>query len=424
MKRLPALSLLLAASLSVSTAHAARSTASKPTPQALTEVSTEARQLHERLLTLDSHLDTPAWLALPGWNVTERHSLQIDLSQVDVPRMREGGLDGGFFVIYTDPGERTPQAQRQARDHGLARLMTIRETIAARADELTLALNADDAARIAATGKRAIYISMENASPLAADPALLDFYYRQGLRMLGIVHIENNEFADSSTAAEGPEWNGLSPAGKALIQEANRLGLIVDLSHASDAAFDQALEVSRTPIVLSHTSSKAIFDHPRNIDDERIRKLAAKGGVIQVNAFPGYLIEIPDHPERKKRLRAATGPFWDGTADTAEKRQALANEFFAAHRAYPMRRPDFEDFMRHLLHIIRVAGPEHVGLGADFDGAGGNSSTGLEDVATLPRITARLLAEGFSEEQIAAFWSGNLLRVMRQVEAAREQPLR
>lgn len=389
---------------------------------ALADVSPEARALHERLLTLDSHLDTPVYFSLPGWNPAERHALTTDLSQVDVPRMREGGLDGGFFVIYTDPAPRTPEAQRAARDHALARLATIRETLAAHPDLLALAQSADDAARIAASGRRFVYISMENASPLALDPSLLDFHYAQGLRMLGLVHVENNEFADSSTDKRGPEWNGLSPAGRDLIARANRLGLLIDLSHASDASFDQALELSRTPIVLSHTSAKALYDHPRNIDDERIRRLAARGGVIQVSAYPGYLADEHKSPERQAAIDAATGPFWDGSANSAEKRQTLADAYFKAQRDYPVPRTDFDDFMRHLLHIIRVAGPEHVGLGADFDGAGGLASVGFEDVTALPRITERLLAEGYSEAQIAGFWGGNLLRVMRQAEAAREAP--
>lgn len=387
---------------------------------AVAQVSPEAHALHERLLTLDSHLDTPVYFSLPGWNPAQRHALETDLSQVDIPRMREGGLDGGFFVIYTDPGERTPEAQRAARDHALARLVTIRETLAAHPDDLELALRADDAARIAASGRRFVYLSMENASPLALDPGLLDFHYRQGLRMLGLVHVQNNEFADSSTDKAGPEWNGLSPAGRDLIARANRLGLMIDLSHASDAAFDQALEASRTPIVLSHTSAKALYDHPRNLDDARIRALAEKGGVIQVNAYPGYLADEHKSPERQAAIDAATGPFWDGSADSAEKRQALADAYFKAQRDFPVPRTTLDDFMRHLLHIIEVAGPEHVGLGADFDGAGGLASVGLEDVTALPRITERLLAEGFSESQIAGFWGGNLLRMMRQVEAARE----
>src|SRR5690606_37803862 len=253
-----------------------------------------------------------------------------------------------------------------ARDHGLKRLLQIPRLLAAQPQHFELATTPDDARRIAAAGRRVVFISMENASPLAADPSLLEFYRAQGLRVLGLVHTANNDFADSSNAP--PEWNGLSPKGRALVAEANRLGFVLDHSHASDAVFDQLLQLSKAPILLSHTSADAVHDHMRNIDDARLRRLAANGGVIQVNALGAYLKDTSTAPA------------------------------------------DFEDYMRHVLHIIRVAGVEHVGFGADWDGGGGVA--GFEDVTRLPRITARLLQEGFTEEQIAAMWSGNLLRVI------------
>ncbi|HEX7768621.1 MAG TPA: membrane dipeptidase, partial [Dokdonella sp.] len=243
----------------------------------------EAADLHERILVLDTHLDTPANFPRPGWVIGDDHSHERDFSQVDLPRMKRGGLDGGFWVIYTGQGDRTPESNRRARDEGLARLVAIREMVAANSADFELALTADDAARIAAAGKRVVYISMENAQPLAADPSLLSAYHKLGLRMLGITHVRNNEFGDSSNTP--PEWNGLSPAGKALVAEANRLGIVLDASHASDQVFDQLLELSRSPIVLSHSGADAVFDHPRNIDDARIRRLAEKGGVLQVNAY-------------------------------------------------------------------------------------------------------------------------------------------
>ena len=278
-------------------------------PSKAAEPDEQARRLHERLLVLDTHLDTPANFPRPGWDITDNHARERDFSQVDLPRMRQGGLDGGFWVIYTGQGDRSTQSNLDARDHGLVRLAQIREMVAAHADSFELAVRADDAARIAAAGKRVVYISMENASPLAADPRLLFVYQKLGLRKLGvgnimmfspyegITHVRNNEFGDSSNTP--PEWNGLSPAGKALVAEANRLGIVLDASHASDQVFDQLLELSRAPIVLSHSGASAIHPHPRNIDDERIRRLARKGGVIQVNAYGGYLRQIDQSDARK-----------------------------------------------------------------------------------------------------------------------------
>jgi membrane dipeptidase len=351
--------LLLASTICLVTAPALRATAAVPAA---------ARALHERILVLDSHLDTPRMFDDPAWDILERHDSGTggSGSQVDLPRMREGGLDGGLWVIYTAQRGRSAADNQMARDHGLKRLIQLNRMLAAHPDQFELARTPDDARRIAAAGRRVVFISMENASPLATDPSLLNFYHAQGLRMLGLVHTANNEFADSSTAP--PEWHGLSAQGRALVAEANRLGIVLDQSHASDAVFDQLLELSKAPIILSHTSADAVYEHPRNIDDARLLRLAAKGGLIQVNAFSTYLRDTTITPA------------------------------------------DFEDYMRHVLHIIRVAGPDHVGFGADWDGGGG--VVGLEDVSMLPKITARLLQEGFTEPQIAAMWGGNMLRVI------------
>jgi len=375
-------------------------------------VGARAASLHERILVLDSHLDTPANFARAGWEIQADHSTWGAFSQVDLPRMRDGGLDGGFWVIYTGQGDRSPRDNLRAQEHGLVRLTEIRETVAAHPQDLAIAYRADDAVHIAAAGKRVVYIAMENASPLAADPGLLKVYHRLGLRMLGITHVRNNEFGDSSNTA--PEWNGLSPAGKALVADANRLGIVLDASHASDAVFDQLLELSRAPIVLSHSGAKALYDHPRNIDDARIRRLAARGGVLQVNAYGGYLVPVAESAERRRELDALEAKL--GGYDTLDEAGVLA--WLAAEAQidarHPVRKATFDDYMRHLLHILEVAGVDHVGIGADWDGGGGVD--GLEDVTHLPRITQALLDAGYSEQDVEKIWGGNLLRVMREVE--------
>ncbi len=377
--------------------------------------SAEATRIHAEALVLDTHLDTPANLRRPGWDISDDHTHEGDLSQVDLPRMKAGGLDGGFWVIYTAQGARDDAGKREARDHGLERMVSIREMLAAHAETMELALTADDAERIAAAGKRVSFISMENAAPLAKDPSLLSAYHRLGLRMLGITHVRNNDFGDSSTDPAGPEWQGLSPAGRALVQEANRLGIVLDASHASDAVFDQLLAQSRAPIVLSHTSADAVYDHPRNIDDARLRQLAAKGGVIHVNAFGGYLIDIPKIPEREAAMDALGEKYGPESRLAVDRVPAYLAERRAIELRYPVKRATFDDYMKHLLHILEVAGVDHVGIGADWDGGGGVA--GMEDVSALPRITEALLAAGYSEADIRKIWSRNLLRVMRQVQA-------
>lgn len=381
-------------------------------------VSTDARQLHESALVLDTHLDTPANFSRPGWRIVDSHEQDADLAQVDLPRMKAGGLDGGFWVVYTGQGSRDSAGNREARDHALERLVAIHKMLEANPADFQLALTAEDAERIVAEGKRVVFISMENASPLASDPTLLSAYHRLGLRMLGITHVLNNDFGDSSTDAKGPEWGGLSPKGRELVREANRLGIILDASHASDVVFDQVLDLSQAPIVLSHTSADAIYDHPRNIDDARIRKLAAKGGVIHVNAYGGYLIEVPKIPAREQALSALSEKYGSESRLGPEQIQSYLKERQAIERRYPVPRATLDDYMRHLLHILKVAGPEHVGIGADWDGGGG--VVGLEDVSALPVITERLRRAGYSDQDIRSIWGGNLLRVLGAVQTVAE----
>jgi membrane dipeptidase len=378
--------------------------------------SSRAKQVHEAAVVLDTHLDTPSNLHRPGWSILDRHERDKGFAQVDLPRMKEGGLDGGFWVIYTAQDARDEAGNRAARDHGLVRLAAIREMVAANPSEFELALTADDAVRIEKAGKRIVFVSMENASPLASDPSLLSAYYKLGLRMLGITHTRNNDFGDSSTDPAGYEWNGLSEKGRALVKEANRLGVLLDASHASDAVFDQLLELSTAPIVLSHTSADAIFDHPRNIDDARIRELAGKGGVIHVNAYGGYLIPMPKIPQREAEMEALEKRYGEYSALSASQIQTWLREQAEIDRKYPVPKANLDDYMRHLLHVLKVAGPDHVGIGADWDGGGGVE--GLDDVSALPAVSERLLAAGYQEHDVRNIMGGNLLRLLREVDAA------
>lgn len=378
----------------------------------------QVRKLHEQMLVLDTHLDTPANLVQPGWNIADRHSVAQDGSQVDLPRMLEGGLDGGFWAIYTAQGPRTRQGFEAARDQALIRALAIRELAARDPRHFELALTSSDAARIAAAGKRIVYLSIENGYPLGLDASLLRTFHALGVRLFGPVHFRNNDLGDSATDPT-PEWHGLSPLGKRLVADANRLGIVLDASHASDDVLDQMLELSRTPVMLSHSGCRAVFDHPRNVDDDRLRQLAAKGGVIQMNSLSGYLTAIPPNPRRDQALAALNAKFGPEGSLSTQQAAELRRARRAIEKQYPSQRATFEDFMKHVLHALRVVGPEHVGIGADWDGGGG--VTGLDDVASLPKITARLLQEGYSPADIEKIWSGNALRVLAAAEAYAKQ---
>lgn len=372
----------------------------------------EDHELHESLLYLDTHLDVPLHFSRPGWNIMERHSYWNDLSQVDYPRMVQGGLDGGFWVVFTEQGALTPQAYASARDHALRRSLQIREMVARNSQQFELAFTADDAARIARTGRRVVYQSIENGYPVGTDLTLLKTFYDMGVRMFGVVHILNNQLADSSTDKKGGQWGGLSPLGKELVAEANRLGMVLDASHASDDTFDQMVALSRTPIVLSHTGLKAIQDYPRNIDDERLKKLAASGGVIQLAALHSFYRKLPSIPERDalldeyvKNIERFTGP--EAAAWVTKIREVEDKHGFP--------RADFDDLIRAIQHVVKLVGIDHVGLGIDWDGGGGLE--GFQDIAALPKVTAALRKEGYSPEDIAKVAGGNVLRVLRRAES-------
>jgi membrane dipeptidase len=380
--------------------------------QTQSDVSAEDRLAHERMIVIDTHLDIPERWDAGGWDFGERHRYEWDRSQVDLPRMEEGGLDGGFLVIYTAQGELTPSGYRQARDAALVRAAAIHRVIGENENRLGLALTADDAERFAAAGKRFAFISMENSWPLGEDLSLLVTFHRLGLRMAGPVHFRTNQLADSATGEA--VWRGLSPLGRQWVAEMNRLGILIDGSHASDAVFDQMLELSRVPIILSHSGPKAIFNHARNIDDGRMRRLARAGGVLFINSV--YLVQHDNSDERDaidERHRN-----W-ANLDAAARRQLL-RDTAALNARRPYTTADFDLYMRSLLHAIAVMGVDHVGLGADWDGGGG--VIGMEDISALPRVTARLRREGFSDADIAKVMGGNLLRVLRQTQAAAARP--
>lgn len=366
----------------------------------------DAASVHARILTLDTHLDSPANLDQPGWTITDRHDVHTDATQVDLPRMIEGGLDGGFWVIYTDQGPGDANGYAWALAHALKRLHQIHDFVATNPQSFALATSAADAAGIAASGRRIVYISMENSYPLGTDIANLEAFYQLGLRMAGPVHNGTNQLADSTNGVA--VYGGLSDLGKLWVKEANRLGIIIDASHASDAAFDAMLALSAAPIILSHSGPKALHDHPRNLDDTRLKALAAKGGVVQVNSL--FLSADLPRPGveamRPKMANAAKLP--------PEERKALMAEYARVNAAEPRSATDFDRYMQAVFYCIDLLGVDHVGIGADWDGGGG--VIGMDQINQIPKITEALLARGLSPQDVEKIWSGNVLRVMAEVE--------
>jgi membrane dipeptidase len=373
-----------------------------------------ARKVHDDAIVLDTHFDTPANLGRPGWTITDRHDTAKDGDQVDVPRMIEGGVDGGFFAIYTAQGPRTPEARRAARDAGFVRAVQIREMVARHPDVFQFVTTAEQARAVAASGKRFVFMSMENGTPVEADVSLLSTFHALGLTMASPVHFKNNDLADSAT--DKPEWNGLSPAGRTFVAEANRLGILLDASHASDQVLEQMIALSKAPIILSHSGVRAIYNHPRNVSDADLKLLAAKGGVVQVNAFSAYMVDQPKIPERDAAMQALYAKAEVMHDMTAAQRAALMAERKAIETRWPAPRATFADLMKHLEHAIQIAGIDHVGLSGDFDGGGGIE--GFDGVADFPKVSAALLERGYSAADVAKVMGGNALRVLAAAQAA------
>lgn len=388
---------LLASALAGCTSHLSRTS-----PTELPGVA-----VHHRLMTLDTHLDTPAWFSNPHWRFGDRHDWRTNLAQVDLGRMETGALDGGIFVVYTPQGLVSAEGFAQAKAAAWKRLNEIHATLARHPSRIELVTTAEQAIRADRAGLRFAFISVENSYPLGEDLTLLGELYDRGVRMAGPVHSKDNQFADSATGAG--TWQGLSPLGKRWVAEMNRLGMVVDGSHASDAAFDQMLELSTAPIILSHSGPKAKWDHNRNIDDDRIRRLAAKGGAVCMNSM--YMSRT-SYTDERNRLDALVDTFPTLSAAAQAK---ITAQVRALDEVAPVQEADFETFMTNLLYLLKVAGPDHVCMGADWDGGGG--VRGFEDITALSKVTERLLAAGYSEADLAKIWSGNVLRILRAAQA-------
>jgi membrane dipeptidase len=365
--------------------------------------------LHERLFTIDTHLDTPTTsLVKPGWDFAAGHDYIEDGSQCDLPRMQAGGLDAAVFAVYSPQGARTPEGYAVAHERALQVFTRTLEVIRRNARACGLALTAGDAVKLKAEKRRAIYLSLENSYPLGLNVSAVGHYHGLGLRMLGLTHLLNNDVADSSTDPRGPEWGGLSPFGREIVAECNRLRIVVDASHASDAALRDLLQVSKAPVILSHSGCRAVCDHPRNISDDLLRALADNGGVIQINALAPAVVAAPK--DGRTAAQAAMLLQMKDRLLTPETLAWSSAEWNRLAREYPDPVVSMDDYVRHIEHAVNVAGIEHVGIGCDFDGGGG--FPGLRSVADYPAITAALLRRGWSEAALMKLWGGNTFRLL------------
>ena len=381
-------------------------------------LSSSALELHDRILTLDSHADTPLRLMEPGFDLAERHDPHETGSKLDYPRMIEGGLDGVFFAAFVAQGIRDDDGHTRARELALQMLDAVWTSAEKNSDIVGIALNPEDAAVLEAKGKRAIYLSIENGYPIGNDLKNVELFYNKGVRYVTLVHSTNNDLADSATDSGGPEHGGISPLGASVVEEMNRLGIMVDVSHGSDDTFYDAIELSKAPIIATHSNARTVTDHPRNMSDDMLRLIAKNGGVVQLTMLSDYLRNAPENPERDSALESLRASLKPSNEMTEDERKLARDQLRKIRAQYPDPLATVKNAVDHIDHIVRIAGIDHVGIGCDFDGGGGID--GVFDVSEVMNITIELAQRGYSEQDIEKIWSGNILRVFAEVQAVAE----
>jgi len=371
-----------------------------------------ARGIHARAITVDTHDDISANFATP-----EVDPLNAD-RQVNLEKMKAGGLDVAFFAVYVGQGERTPEAYAAARESARGKFEAIhRMAEQMYPDRIEIAYTAADVERIVGAGKLVAAIGMENGYIIGKDLSLLKAYYELGGRYLTLTHGGHNDIGDSAGPREGEpeeEYDGLSAFGEQVVAEMNRLGIMVDVSHVSHDTQMDAMRVSKAPVIASHSSARALADVPRNLSDEALLALKANGGVIQMVALGSYVKTRPEYDAARQALMTELGITRRSDIQnlSEEQRATYQARLDSLAAAYP--EATVQDFVNHIDYAVKLIGMDHVGISSDFDGGGG--VVGFGDASEAPNVTIELVRRGYTEEDIAKLWGGNLLRVWREVE--------
>ena len=378
------------------------------------ELIERALRIHKKVLTLDTHADTPLRMIQPGFDMAERHDPNETGSKVDYPRMKEGGLDAIFFAAFVAQDIRDEQGNDRAKALCLQMIDSIITSTERNSDIVGLALNPKDAYELEKEGKRAIYIGIENGYPIGNDVSNVEEFYNKGVRYITLVHSSNNDIADSATDPNGSEHGGISDLGVEVINEMNRLGIMVDVSHGSDSLFYDAIKYSKAPIIASHSNARSVTNHRRNMSDEMLRLIAENGGVVQLTMLADYLRENPVNEERDNALSALREKANASRNLTDEQRAKLRKSLQKIYEKYPAPPATVSHVVDHIDHIIKIAGIDHVGIGCDFDGGGGIQ--GVFDASEVMNITIEMVKRGYSESDIEKIWGGNLIRVFEEVQ--------
>src|SRR6202795_4964380 len=373
------------------------------------DIADRAKKLHFSSIVLDTHDDTTQRFFSKSFDIGKRNPD----GHIDIPRMREGGMNAIFFSIWIDGRIMGPPAVQKALDQ----IDAVHENVNKYSNDMVFCRTAEEVRRAHAQGKIAALIGVEGGHMIGNDVRVLRMFGDLGVRYMTLSHFYNDEWADSST--DKPVHNGLTDFGKDIVREMNRQGIMVDISHVSDKTFYDALEVSKAPLIASHSSCRALCNHVRDMSDDMIKALAAKGGVIQINYEKSFIDQTyKDAYDRATGGAGVVGVLGQAVKECGNDEECIGKAMGALERKMTeegkLPHVSWERIVDHIDHAAKLVGADHVGLGSDFDGA--SMPEGLEDCTKLPKITEALLRNGYSEDDIRKILGGNTLRVMEQVE--------
>jgi len=395
------------------------------------ELLIKAKQIHERVITLDTHAD----INVNNFTSAKNYTQRIE-SQVNLPKMKEGGLDVAWFIVYTKQGQLNKSGYKKAYINAMAKFDAIHRLVEDYApDQIELALTSNDVRRINASGKKIAMIGVENAYPIGTDINNVKKFYDLGARYMSLAHNGHSQLSDSNTGEKNNVWlhNGLSDLGKQVVEEMNTYGIMIDLSHPSIEANKQVIQLSKAPVIASHSSARALSDHSRNLTDEVLQLIKEKGGVVQTVAFKSYVNKTKNNKRSVfekgiyKQIYKSQGFTWlerdsiqqlEETNKTAyyqnvAKAKPIVLKKLATMKDIPSA-VNVSDFVDHIDYLVKLIGIDHVGISSDFDGGGGIE--GWSDASETFNVTLELVKRGYTEDQISKLWSENLLRVLDNVQ--------
>jgi membrane dipeptidase len=409
----------------------------KPKRSKEEQLFSKARAIHKRVITLDTHCDINVKNFTDSLNYTQNLDTQITL-----PKMKEGGLDVAWLIVYTGQDSLTETGYKNAYDNAISKFNAIHRLVDEIApNDIELALSSEDVRRIDAKGKKVAMIGIENGYPIGLDISNVERFYKRGARYMSLSHNGHSQLCDSNTGERDSIWlhNGLSELGKQVVSEMNRVGMMIDVSHPSKASMKQMIELSKAPIIASHSSARALCNHSRNLDDEQLGWLKENGGVVQTVAFTSYLNteknEARDEAlkEIEKMVMDSLGAKWITMKElmklpNGDERDTYIQTYITMKTVVKEKAKTMNDlppavgvsdFVNHIDYLVEKMGIDHVGISSDFDGGG--AIEGWSDASETFNVTLELVKRGYTEAQIEQLWSGNLLRVLDNVEAVAKQ---